>query len=96
MFKAPLLTAGLMAIFTALPVQAEVISIADPDYDVANSPAGVERPRQGMTMQQVEKHFGKAQETRTPVGDPPITRWLYQDFTVFFEHDRVVHATVIR
>lgn len=91
-----LISAAILVLFTALSVQAEVISIADPDYDVPNTPAGVERPSQGMSMQQVEQRFGVAQEERSPVGDPPITRWLYEDFTVFFEYDKVVHATVIR
>lgn len=90
-----LITTAILVLFTA-PVQAEVISIANPDYDVSNSPAGVERPSQGMSMQQVEQRFGVAQEQRSPVGDPPVTRWLYEDFTVFFEYDKVVHATVIR
>jgi len=26
------------------------------------------------------------------VGKPPITRWDYPSFSVFFEHDRVIHA----
>lgn len=91
-----LITTALLALFTALPVQAEILSIASPDYDVPNSPAGIERPTQGMTMQQVKQRFGAAQAQRSPVGEPPITRWIYQDFMVFFEYDKVVHATVIR
>jgi hypothetical protein len=27
---------------------------------------------------------------------PPITRWDYSDFSVFFEHDKVVHSVVHR
>ena len=57
----------------------------------------VERPKRGLTMGEVEKHFG-APVTRHPaVGgsssqQPPITRWDYNGFSVFFEHDRVIHA----
>lgn len=56
----------------------------------------VDRPKRGSTMSEVEKHFG-APVTRHPtVGgaphQPPITRWDYNGFSVFFEHDRVVHA----
>lgn len=91
-----LLATALLAFSMVLPVQAEKLSIADPAYDVPNSPAGVERPTQGMSMQQVKQRFGTAQAQRSPVGDPPITRWIYGDFTVFFEYDKVVHATVIR
>jgi hypothetical protein len=28
------------------------------------------------------------------VGDPPITRWVYDRFTVYFENDRVIHSVV--
>lgn len=51
-------------------------------------------PHRGTTMSDVEKHFG-APATRHPtVGEPPITRWDYSGFAVFFEHDRVIHAVV--
>jgi hypothetical protein len=58
-----------------------------------------ERPKRGVTMADVEKHFG-APVTRHPaVGggnahQPPITRWDYNGFSVFFESDRVIHSVV--
>ena len=57
----------------------------------------VDRPKRGVTMSEVEKHFG-APVTRHPaVGGgsphrPQITRWDYSGFAVFFEGDRVIHA----
>ena len=30
------------------------------------------------------------------VGEPPISRWVYADFVVFFEYDRVIHAVIKR
>jgi hypothetical protein len=30
------------------------------------------------------------------VGAPPITRWDYADFSVFFEHNLVIHAVARR
>jgi len=59
----------------------------------------VDRPKRGATMSEVEKHFG-APVTRHPaVGGgsphrPPITRWDYSGFAVFFERDRVIDAVV--
>ena len=45
-------------------------------------------------MTTVEAKFG-APATRHPtVGAPPITRWDYAGFSVFFERDRVIHAVV--
>ena len=52
----------------------------------------VERPKRGSTMTDVEKHFGAPVEKHATVGTPPITRWDYSGFSVFFEHDRVIHA----
>jgi len=54
--------------------------------------AAGERPARGATMAWVEARFG-APATRTgPVGQPPITRWDYPGFSVYFEYDHVVHA----
>ena len=52
----------------------------------------VERPKRGSTMTEVEQHFGAPVEKHATVGQPPITRWDYAGFAVFFEHDRVIHA----
>ena len=50
------------------------------------------RPKSGATMEQVEARYGMPTEKVAPVGDPPIARWEYPGFTVFFEYDRVIHA----
>lgn len=54
------------------------------------------RPARGVTMASVEASFGAPDRREGPVGDPPITRWDYADFTVYFEHDRVIHAVASR
>jgi hypothetical protein len=59
----------------------------------------LDRPKRGLTMDQVEKQFG-APATRHPaVGgssqqQPPVTRWDYSGFAVFFERDRVIDSVV--
>ena len=55
-----------------------------------------ERPTRGMTMSRVESQFGPPSERRGAVGEPPISRWEYPGFTVFFEHEHVIHAVVRR
>ncbi len=50
------------------------------------------KPTRGMTQTSVEANFGAPQSTRAAVGDPPISRWEYAGFVVFFEYDRVIHA----
>lgn len=51
-------------------------------------------PRRSMTMAQVERRYGEPRARHGAVGEPPITRWDYAGFSVFFEHDRVLHAVV--
>ena len=50
------------------------------------------KPSRGMTQASVEANFGAPQSTRAAVGEPPISRWEYAGFVVFFEFDRVIHA----
>jgi hypothetical protein len=54
------------------------------------------RPTRGMTQASVESKYGSPKSVNVPVGEPPITRWEYSDFVVFFEYDKVIHAVVKR
>ena len=54
------------------------------------------RPMRGITQAQVEAKYGSPVSKKAAVGDPPISSWEYQNFTVYFEHDRVVHAVLKR
>jgi hypothetical protein len=49
-------------------------------------------PERGARMTAVEAALGAPDERHAAVGNPPITRWDYPGFVVFFEHDRVIHA----
>jgi hypothetical protein len=51
-----------------------------------------QRPARGSTMNSVEASFGAPAQRAAPVGEPPITRWEYPGFVVYFEHQRVLHA----
>lgn len=53
-------------------------------------------PVNGVTMDQVSQSFGEPASKVPPVGDPPISRWIYDQFTVYFEHQRVIHSVVNR
>jgi hypothetical protein len=54
------------------------------------------RPLRGITQAQVEAKYGNPVSKKAAVGDPPISSWEYQNFTVYFEHDRVIHAVLKR
>lgn len=72
---------------------AETISVGD---GVAVRESSVERPGRGQTMSAVQARFGEPASRHAAVGEPPITRWDYADFSVFFEHDKVIHAVATR
>ncbi len=96
MIKTPLIIASTLLLSITSISQAEVISITDPRYDVDNSAEGVLRPTRGMSMSSVEQQFGQATEKGSAVGEPPITRWVYPEFNVFFEDNIVIHSVVPR
>ena len=58
-------------------------------------------PAQAQTLQmtepaaaQVEASYGAPSDKIAAVGQPPISRWVYPGFTVYFEYDHVVHAVL--
>ena len=54
----------------------------------------MEVPDNGVTKADVRAQFGAAVNTYPPIGDPPITRWEYDRWSVYFEYD-VVLFTVL-
>jgi hypothetical protein len=64
------------------------------DNGIAVKESDVATPRRGMTMNEVSTKFG-APVTKVPaVGKPPISRWEYPGFVVYFENDHVIHSVV--
>lgn len=49
-------------------------------------------PQTGQTRLSVLERFGLADEEHPAIGQPPITRWDYRNFSVYFEGDRVVSS----
>jgi hypothetical protein len=52
-------------------------------------------PGRGASMAQVETRFGTTERKVAAVGQPPISRWVYPGFVVYFEYSHVVHAVRI-
>jgi len=52
----------------------------------------IRKPDKGMSMRKVERLFGTPVKKMPSTGTPPITRWIYQEFTVYFEGKYVIHA----
>ena len=55
-------------------------------------PLNIPMPVRGQSKRQVEQEFGAPVSEHGPTGDPSIYYWEYQDFTVYFEDNYVLHA----
>ncbi len=51
-------------------------------------------PQKSLTMNQVRSQFGEPISEFPAVGDPPITRWEYATFWVFFEYQHVITSVL--
>jgi hypothetical protein len=81
----------LAAVLASGLAGAETIAV---DSGIAIKESDVPTPARGMTMDQVATKFG-APVTKVPaVGKPPISRWEYPGFIVYFEANYVIHSVV--
>ena len=56
--------------------------------------ADMELPKRSMDKESVRRDFGDPQEMVDAVGDPPISRWVYADYVVYFEGNWVLYSVV--
>lgn len=83
---------GLSLCTLSAATLAEVIKI--PIGSQNTTAANVERPALGMVKIRVLEDFGEPVQRHAPVGNPPIERWDYELFSVYFEYDHVVHSVL--
>ena len=81
----------LAAVLVGGVAGAETIAI---DNGIAVKESDVATPTRGMSMDQVATKFGTPVTKVPAVGKPPISRWEYPGFVVFFEADHVIHSVV--
>ena len=89
--KTSIIVAVLCGMAVSGAAMAETLVVND---QLTVPPSSVQTPKRGSTMSDVEKHFGAPIEKHATVGQPPITRWDYPSFSVYFEFNRVVHSVV--
>jgi len=89
------LTAILIAMSSGI-VFADVLMMDVIDQRPADSPDGLERPDRMMTMDEVEVAYGAPHTRYDAVGEPPITRWDYGLYSVYFEYQWVLESVVRR
>lgn len=84
---------GLALAAAAGLAQADTLIIDGLDMDTQSASS---RPTRGTAMERVEATYGAPTQRHGAIGEPPITRWEYPGFTVYFEHNLVLHTVVNR
>lgn len=89
---------ALIACVVAAPLSAWSLSASAEriNIEAATKSSGLSRPTKGMSSADVEQRYGVPRQRVPAVGDPPISRWVYDRFVVYFESDRVIHTVVKR
>lgn len=79
-----------VAIFfnVSFPVNAQNLAI--PGHSETNSKQVV--PKRGTSMVDVLADFGEPEQRIDPIGEPPISEWIYGSFRVYFEYQTVLHT----
>jgi hypothetical protein len=72
-------------------IHAETIAV---DGGIAVKDPSIATPVAGMTMDEVTAKFGTPAQKLPAVGKPPISRWTYPGFIVYFEYNHVIHSVV--
>ena len=84
----------LMLVFSAGLVQ---LGIAQADVLLIEEVRQSDRmdlPANGMSKDVVQARFGEPADKLAAVGDPPITRWNYNNWSVYFEYDLVLFTVL--
>jgi hypothetical protein len=94
-FRRAALGAALFTFVAVVPGLAP--STAQADVLLIEEVRQVERmdlPVNGLSKADVEARFGVPETKHQPVGDPPITRWDYDSYSVYFEYDLVLFSVL--
>ena len=59
-----------------------------------NRATNIQMPVRGDTKESVEYEFGSPTAKHPPRGTPPISRWDYPSFSVYFESNSVIHSAL--
>ncbi len=69
-------------------------SVAVPVGQQGSANQTIERPTRGSSKEHVSNQFGNPSQQTASVGQPPISQWVYDDFTVYFEDNYVIHSVL--
>ena len=81
----------LAAVFAGDLAGAATVAV---DNGIAVKESDLATPNRGMTMSQVAAKFGTPVTKLPAVGKPPISRWEYPGFVVYFESNYVIDSVI--
>ena len=82
----------LLLTFALSPAHADILLLDGISTEPTNAKEGVPRPTHGMSANKVKETWGIPKSVTEPVGNPPIQRWEYEKFFVFFEGEHVINS----
>jgi hypothetical protein len=89
-------TSGILVLMALLGLGAARADTLIIDEMAEAQASAAERPTRGMSMGKVETKWGQPVRKLPAIGQPPITRWEYDGFVVYFEYEHVIDAVVAR
>ena len=79
-----------------LPAHSDVLLMEGIDNEPPNSTDGLPRPTRGTSMARVLELYGEPKDRIPGVGIPPISRWVYDSYTVYFEDELTITSVISR
>ena len=80
---------AFMLALTFQAVSADVLII-----DEVRQSGRMDLPTNGQSKANVEVKFGAPAQKQAAVGDPPISSWNYDTYSVYFEYDLVLFTVL--
>jgi hypothetical protein len=80
---------AFMLALTFQAVSADVLII-----DEVRQAGRMELPQNGQSKADVEAKFGAPAQKQSAVGDPPISSWKYDKYSVYYEYDLVLFTVL--
>ena len=80
---------AIMLAFTIQPIAADVLLI-----DEVRQSERMQLPVNGQSKADVSAKYGSPAKKSSAVGDPPISRWDYDTYSVYFEYDLVLFTVL--
>jgi hypothetical protein len=86
------LTLSCILGYTVLVQTSIAEEIRIPIGEQAKDQTPIDMPTKGMSKERVKSLFGEPLKEIAAKGQPPISRWQYQEFTVYFDSNAVIHC----